>query len=917
MDPQPLSRRSSFGPFSLFLVFFLLWIGVPALSELYTDLAWFKTVSQEHTYLTIFRTRVMLGLATGLLMAAFVYLNGRFAIANAKNPIIASMSENWRPAPDASLPIANALIPVSLGLGALTGWVASHAWQVVLLWRHGGSFGLADPIFGRDIGFHVFTLPMISGLRVYLFWLVALALIISLATYLTRGSLLVANGRVHASSKVLTHLGILAALLFSLLALDAWLDSLELLRSNRGPVSGASYADIHATLPALRITMATALLAVIASLVAPRSDRWRFWGLAVALHFLAVFFGLRVYPDVVQRFSVKPNEAVKEATFIEYNIEATRRAYGLDNVVDRELKGEQSLTMADIDNNRATIDNIRLWDHKPLLETFAQIQEIRTYYDFASVDNDRYEIDGQMQQIMLSPRELSSASIPSRTWINEHLTFTHGYGLTLGPVNEARSDGLPKLYIQDIPPKSNKKGLEVKQPGIYFGELSNQYVFVQTKNKEFDHPSGNERVFADYTGKAGIPLRSFLSQAAMSIRLRTLKLLLSDDIDSQSRVLLHRNVQNRITEIAPFLILDSDPYMVIGKDGGLHWIQDAYTTSEHYPYSQRRSASRALNYIRNAVKVTVDAYNGSVDFYINDAKDPIVKAWAEAFPEMFKRIDAMPEDLQAHLRYPKNLFKLQAELFSTYHMDTASLVYSREDQWEFPAIDKSHPMEPYYTIMRLPQEEEPEFILMLPFTPQRKLNLAAWMVARNDGDLRGQLIIYRFPKDKLIYGPAQVMNRINQDEVISEQRTLWDQQGSQAVFGTLLVIPIEESLIYVAPLYLRSGAPPIPQLKRVIVVYRDQIAMRPTLDEAIDAVFAMDGSARDRADPEGTPTIGDALPIAPLGPQKKGSASARAHGIFKAAVAAQRKGDWAEYGRQIDALGKALEKMATETKTKN
>ena len=899
-SPQTPSLRSA----GFLGLLFVLWLGVPALAELHTDLAWFESVGYAPAYMKIFWTRIGLAVAAGAGLALLMYASGRLALRNAGGPMIAHIGQS--PIPGLGAAVSRALLPVSLALGAFGGFVASHGWETFLLWRNRGDFGTAEPLFSKDVGFHVFDIPLIEGVRAYLFWAVALSLIVATLIYVAHGMVHANQGRFRAHPKALQHIGVLVGLIFLLLALDAWLASMNLLRSTRGPVAGASYADVHAALPALWVSIATALIAAAASFIVPRTGRLLWWAGAIALHILVVFVGVRTYPTLVQRFSVEPNEEVKEAPFIEHNIAATRHAYGLSEVVSRDLEGEEQLTRQDIDNNRPTIDNIRLWDHKPLLETFAQIQEIRTYYDFASVDNDRYIIDGALRQIMLSPRELAASSLPNRTWINEHFTFTHGYGLTLGPVNEATDEGLPKLYIQDIPPESSRADLSVTRPEIYFGELSNDYVFVRAKAQEFNHPSGNENVFSRYEGKAGVSLKSLLTRITMSLRLRTLKLLLSNDIVDETRVLLFRNVRQRIAEIAPFLALDSDTYMMIDDEGHLHWVQDAYTTTDRYPYSERRGP---LNYIRNAVKVVVDAYDGDVSLYINDPSDPLIAAWARAFPQLFKPIADMPADQLAHLRYPRDLFDLQANVFTTYHMQTASLVYSREDQREIPSIDSRSRMEPYYTVMRLPGEKEAEFILMLPFTPKRKLNLAAWMVARNDGEHRGQLVIYRFPKDKLIYGPRQIMNRVNQDELISEQRTLWDQQGSQAIFGTLLVIPIEESLIYVVPLYLKSEAPPIPQLKRVIVVYGDQIAMRETLDQAIDAVFTGESARAPRPAPAAKATGEPAKRPPPMAATAK-----NAQKLFEAAQKAQREGDWAAYGRHLDALGAALKALAKEAK---
>jgi uncharacterized membrane protein (UPF0182 family) len=632
---------------------------------------------------------------------------------------------------------------------------------------------------------------------------------------------------------------------------------------------------------------------------------------------------VQLVPDLVHRFSVLPNEFEREAPYIQHNIDATRRAYGLDAVVERELSAEDSLERADIDNNGATIDNVRLWDHQPLLDTFAQIQEIRPYYQFASVDNDRYVIDGQLRQTMLSPRELPLEGVPRDTWIAKRMVYTHGYGLTLGPVNETTPEGLPMLFVKDMPPASNTESIEVTRPSIYFGEIVGDHVFVRTRIGEFHYPKEEGYVETEYDGAAGIRFDSGLTRAALAIHLGELKVLLTDDIDSDSRVLLRRNIRDRISTVAPFLELDPDPYMVVRDDGTLAWIFDAYTATHSYPYAER-SRSR-INYLRNSVKAVIDAYDGSVDLYVADEKDPMIAAWRRAFPESFRPLSEMPEDLRAHLRYPELIFRIQTEMFTTYHMQQAQLLFNLEDAWELPSVstgDHRKPMEPYFTVMKLPGESESEFIQMLPFTPKGKDNLAAWMVARSDGEHMGELVVYRFPKDRLVFGPQQVVSRINQDAVISRQISLWDQRGSQAVFGTLLVIPIEASLIYVRPLYLRSEGGKLPELKRVIVAYQKQIAMEPSLREAMDAIFGQEPGApsgatgRAGAAGEGmAPSLQPSEPGAAARPaplravDTAAPQAAQALSHFERAVAAQRAGDWAAYGAELQRVEELLRSM--------
>jgi len=645
---------------------------------------------------------------------------------------------------------------------------------------------------------------------------------------------------------------------------------------------------------------AALLVAVLTTVSILRSRNGLLWA-GVGLY-IAVVLGGWAYPAVVQRFSVGPNELAKETPYIQYNIAATRKAFGLESIEERELRGDSALTRSDISANLRTVNNIRLWDQQPLLDTFAQIQEIRTYYDFQSVDNDRYRINGETQQVMLSARELSASSLPNRNWINERLTFTHGFGLTLGPVNQATAEGLPVLFIKDIPPVSSPaSSLRIQRPEIYFGETSSDHVYVKTSAKEFDYPSGEENVFAAYAGDGGVSIGSIWRQLLFATRFADMKLLLSNDLTPESRVLFHRNIQDRLRQVAPFLRFDSDPYMVI-SEGRLFWIADAYTVSDRYPYSQ--PVAGGINFIRNSVKAVVDAYHGDVTLYIADKDDPLVQTYARIFPDILHSLDEMPADLRAHLRYPEDIFKIQAAVYSTYHMDQPQVFYNKEDQWNVPSTagtgseGQTQVMAPYYTIMKLPEESTEEFILMLPFTPALKDNLAAWMAARADGDNYGRLVVYRFPKQTLVYGPKQIMARINQDPEISRQLTLWNQRGSQVILGNLMVIPIEKSLIYVQALYLRAEAGKIPELRRVIVAAENRIAMEPTLEASIAAIF---GSTAPQPTPQPTETPANTTTQT----ESQGLFGlARQH--YDSALQAQREGDWARYGEEIRKLGAVL-----------
>jgi hypothetical protein len=894
----------------LLIVLLVALAGIPAFAEFYTDWLWFQEVGFEQVFLrsltvrsvvTLAAAAVVFGiLAANLLLAVRTLRPRRIMIASQEGPQ-AILIDPARIRPFAFLAAA----AVSLMIGFSTG----ARWEAWLYFWYGTSFGSVDPILGRDIGFYVFTLPLLEVVHGVLLFALGLAAVVSIAAYVFSGELGADAARgLRGSPPAVRHVALMAVALLLVLAFGAWLRIFQLLTNPSGVLFGASYVDVHARIPALRVLVGAAIIAAALALwqaVASRGFRPLF--LAAGLYAL-VSIGGAGYAAIVQRFVVAPNEQVRETPFIVHNIHATRAAFALDRVEERGLSGEARLTRADLDRNAATVRNVPLWNDRPLLDTFSQIQEIRTYYDFVAVDNDRYTIDGQYRQIMLSARELNSQSLPSRTWINERLTFTHGYGITLGPVNEVTPEGLPVLFVRDLPPVSTGD-LKVTQPALYYGELASDHVFVRTRTEEFDYPRGDDNVFTTYAGDGGVPLSNVFRRLMFAIRFRSTDTLFSPNLTSESRVMLNRRIADRVHRIAPFLTYDPDPYLTI-SEGRLVWMQDAYTTSSRYPYS---STARGVNsnYIRNAVKVTIDAYHGTTTFHLLDTADPIAATVGRMFPGLFQPLAAMPEDLRTRLRYPQQIFAMQAEMFATFHMLQPALFYNREDQWEIPAFEvegQPRPMDPYYTIMRLPGEVEPEYIQMLPFTPRQKDNLAAWMVARSDGEHYGRLAVFQFPKQTVIFGPRQIAARISQDQVIAPQITLWNQQGSEVIQGTLLVIPIEESLIYIRPLYLRAAGGSIPEMKRVIVAHQNQIVMEETLDAALDRLFPGDGP---RAKPAAEPVTAGQPPIekpTEVGDIASLAAQARTH--YQRALQAQRDGNWALYGEEIRRLGEVLEKMA-------
>jgi len=883
------------------LIFF-----ISPLIGLLAEWPWFSALGYERVFATRLMASFTLGGVAGGVAFAFLYANLRFAQRGiVPNPVVLPASAQT-PAVDVTRLVRRLALPTALAFALFLALAVSTGWMPVLQFLHQTPFGVTDPVFGRDLAYYVFTLPIVTGVLAILTTLVTVSLLACGALYTLRRDVVFYRRTMTIEPSARLHLALLIAAMFVLTALRIYFVRLPgTLYSTTGPLFGASFADLHGRLIGLRIAGVAAILGAVLVLAGLRSKRLgRTALLAVASYFGVSLLGVVVYPAIVQKFVVAPNELSKETPQLRRHIDATRRAWGLDSVLVRDLSGEARLTERDIQANRPTIDNVRLWDRDPLLQTFGQLQEIRTYYDFVSVDDDRYVVDGRYRQVMLSPRELNSASLPTRTFINERLTFTHGMGLTLGPVNEVTEEGLPVLFIKDLPPASSVS-LAVKRPEIYFGELTDNWVFANTGQQEFDYPSGDQNIFGTYKGDGGVVVGGLLRRLVLAAYFRSLKVLLSSDITSASRAMYIRNIRARAHAALPFLIFDADPYMVIDGGGRLRWILDAYTATTRYPYAQ--PLSNGINYMRNSVKVVIDAYDGSVTAYQADSADPLVRTFVKIFPGIFHPLDSMPADLRAHLRYPEDLFHVQTELYGTYHMAEPDIFYHREDQWQKPvlSIAPERP-DPFlrHMVMRLPEEKQAEFILMVPFTPRGKDNLASWMVARNDGAHYGELVVYRFPKQSLVFGPTQIVNRINQDTEIARQIALWDQGGSQVIRGNLLVIPIEESLIYVMPLYLRAQGGRIPELKRVVVAYQNRVVMEETLDAGLAQLFGGPGAAT-RAPVRVSETPGAAAAVS----ARAADLARRANESFRRAVEAQRAGDWARYGEELRRLEDVLRQL--------
>jgi uncharacterized membrane protein (UPF0182 family) len=915
------NRASTVGLVLLLSVLFL--ASGPAVT-IGTDWLWFRSVGFDAVFSKRLGVEAALGLGLGLFAFVLVYGNARLALRNcgpAASPI-RDPDDNPVGQVLARVGADRILLAMALVIALLAGLSGASWWADALLALHGDTFGYAEPVFGRDASFYVFQLPLLLHLRAAVMTLLIASGAIVLGTYITRGAVnlelsesegqLVAQG-MSVGPAARRHVAAIAAASVVTLAIGFYLQRYTVLYEQGGLFAGPGYSQLHGTLPLLLVqAVCTLLAAAVVHLGIERlSAGWMILGTGM----IVVPSGATsLYPNLVQRFAVEPNELSREGPQIVDHVEATRYAYDLDSIEDLTLPGDNTLTREDVDNNWATIQNVRLWDHDQLLTTFSQVQEIRTYYRFVSVDNDRYIIDGELRQTMLSPRELVSADLPdqARTWVNEHMTYTHGYGLALGPVNLVTPEGLPELFIKDLPPKvTYPDDLAIDRPELYFGEAADSWVVVGSDNPEFDFPAGDENKYTSYAGAAGIPL-GLAERALFATRFGSSELVFTTEMSEGSRLLLYRNITDRVLNVAPFLVLDRDPYLVIDK-GRLVWVLDGLTSTGRFPYAQR--SGRYGNYVRNPVKVTVDAYDGIVRFFLTHPEEPIARAWNAAFPGLFEPAENLSESLRAHLRYPQDLFDLQSTMFAVYHMQDHQIFYNREDEWEVPRLSadqRREEMAPYYTVMTLPGEDKEEFILMRPFSPKNKPNLAAWMIARSDPPHYGELRAYKFPKEKLIYGPKMVAARINQDDEISAKISLWNQQGSKVEQGTLLVLPIEESLIYVQPLYLRAQSDSIPELKRVIVAYENRIAMRDTLEEGLEELFGPPP-----ADPSIVMIPGGDTPAAPATPgvdaaqadPERAALIRYAASRYTAALAAQRAGDWASYGDEIEALGDALQSL--------
>jgi uncharacterized protein len=823
------------------------WVILGGGISFYLDALWFESVG----YYAVFRTIIIAkftcwlagALLSGLVLGVNYWLSSRRAPEHElwlRQEYIILGDDQRR-----SLVFRAVILVVS----GLLGLIFQTRWLTFLEFRNQVPAAPNDPIFGKSLSFYFFNLPVWNFLITFALALVLIAIVLTAVSYLLHGHLGFSR-QLQLTYTARRHLALLVGSGFCLIAVRFWLKRYLLLFSHRetGITFGAGFTDVHAWLPVYWILAGVFLAVALLFFTAPAfgSLRYAVGGLFAAA---VLYVGTGLYPTVIQTFVVEPNELQKESNYLSHHIEATLRAYDLRKVEVRDFRMTGRLDRPGLKRNRGTLQNIRLWDWRPLKDAYGQLQSIRPYYSFEDVDVDRYVIDGDYRQIMLSVRELDFDLISpqAQTWINRFFQYTHGYGVCASPVNEVTAEGLPQFIIGDIPPKSTVN-LEVSRPEIYFGEKTQHPIFVKTKMKEFDYPVGDENAFTTYEADRGLHVGSFLRRLMFAWELGNFQILFTQNFTPESRVLLHRRVQDRVKRIAPFLDYDRDPYIVI-SEGRLFWILDAYTTTGRYPYAQ--PFGRQFNYIRNSVKVVVDAYLGDVRFYLADEHDPLIQTYARAFPRLFRPLDQMSQSLRKHIRYPEDLFNVQRAMYATYHMRDPRVFYNKEDVWEIPSEvygGTEHPMNSYYTIMSLPPEHHEEFVLLIPFTPKNKNNMIAWMAARSDGDHYGKLVLYQFPKQQLTYGPMQIEARIDQDPTVSQLITLWSQKGSRVIRGNLIVIPIENSVLYVEPLYLQAEKSEIPELTRVLAVYENRVVVGETLQEVLRA--AVDGLPRMPPPPE-------------------------------------------------------------------
>lgn len=927
-------RKLATGVIAIILIV-MLFGGV--LVNLYTDYLWFvHDVKYPQIFGRILALRWVLFLLTAIGFFLFALVNliiaNRIAGATEASDLAIRGGRIVRITRAVRRGTYYLLILGALVFSVFVGLSASAYWHELMLFQNAQSFGIKDPLFNMDIGFYVFRLPFISFVSGLLVFTALIALVGIGVFYYFNRALGWLGGMPTFLPSVKPHILILATLFLVSFAWYLWLARYDLVFSEHDQFFGAGYTDIHARLPILNITVFGLLIAAVLCLVSLRRGAGLLLpigGFAVVLLFWIA--ASLIYPPLVQRFVVIPNQLERESEYIKRHLEFTRRAYNLDKIQARVMDVRDDLTAADLQGAQGTLANLRLWDFRPLRQVYNGLQALKPYYAFVDIDVDRYAVNGGLRQVLLSVRELNLDGLPSaaQRWQNLHLLYTHGYGLVMNPVNEATGEGQPVLWIRNLPPQidpSIQQAIPLTNPAIYFGENLDRYSIVRSNLKELDYPkltgAGNaeENVYTTYSGDGGVPIGGLLTRLMFAIRLSDQNIMLTGDLNAESRLLFRRNIRERVQAMLPFIRWDEDAYPVI-HNGEIVWIYDGYTFSRNYPYSRpffsRDRIVRQFNYLRNSVKATIHAYTGEVNFYIADASDPLIRAYAQAYPNVFKPLSAMPENLRQHIRYPIDLFEVQAQLLELYHTTDARIFFNKEDVWaiarEILQNNETVPMTPYYVIMQPPGEQQPRYMLTLPFTPQQRKNLVAWLAAHCDPDRYGELVLYRFPKQKTVYGSEQIEARINQNPEITQQLNLWNQQGSQVFRGNLLIIPLGQAMLYFKPIYLQArteGA--IPELKKVVLASGERVVMTDTVDEGLQLLLTRRvGRTPPRLTQEEAPSFAPTAQPTPAGvPADLRNLAREANRVYREAQSALRNGDWATYGERMKQLEQLLRQMA-------
>ena len=870
---------------------FLVFVGIigfsiaRAIATFFTNYLWFDSVDLNSVWIKILLTKSILVAATSLLAFAFIFINLRLAVRATPVMDIFESFESQDPLTRFREFFNERFLKYRLwgaiGLSLFLGAGASQLWEQVLLFINQKSFGVADPVFQYDVSSYVFGLPLYRLFVSWGFQLVIFTSFIIILFFIATGALQLRQGRLpEVSSGAKAHLSVLLAFVAVLKAFAYRLDSMELLYSPRGKVFGASYTDVVAHLPALNLLILISLFGAVLLLVNIKRRGWLLPATAISLWLAVSIIVGGVVPAAIQRFRVVPDELNKELPYVENHINYTRLAYGLDSIEEKSFEASPNLTDNDISDNAQTVDNIRLWDPTVLAETYSQLQEIRAYYALDEVDVDRYRINGELTQVMVSARELDQTNLPAVGWVNERLQYTHGYGVVFSPANNVASQGQPDFYVKGVPATTTVSELEVEQPRIYFGESAEsvEYVVVNSLQDEVDYPlstEGQSVAYTNYSGDGGVGIGSFFRRLGFALRYSELNLLISNQLSDDSKLIMERNVVSRVKKAAPFLYTDNDPYLAL-IDGNLFWIIDMYTVSDKYPYAQPADTRRInensglpmnFNYLRNSVKAVVNAYDGTMNFYVVDENDPLILSYKDIFPNLFTPKSSMSSELLDHIRYPEDLFTIQSDMYRDYHMTDPRVFYADEDPWVIPSDSSTtprvatlrgefteigfKPMLPYYLLMSLPGESDLSYLIFQPFNPENRPNMQSFLVADADPENYGQLIDFRLPKGEFVDGPSQVATRINQDPDISQIFTLLDQQGSSVIKGNLFVVPINQSILYYQPIYLQGEQNPLPEFKFVVVVFQDRIIMEESLSEALASVFGGDFATEDVEDTEG------------------------------------------------------------------